>query len=40
MKALIIDDEDLARAVVREHLAAHLDVDIAAECANGFRHRL
>jgi two-component system LytT family response regulator len=36
MKALIIDDEDLARAVVREHLAAHPDVEIAAECANGF----
>jgi two-component system LytT family response regulator len=36
MKALIIDDEDLARAVVREHLAAHPDVVVAAECANGF----
>jgi two-component system LytT family response regulator len=36
MKALIIDDEDLARAVVREHLAAHPDVEVAAECANGF----
>jgi len=36
MKALIIDDEELARAVVREHLAAHPDVAIAAECANGF----
>ena len=36
MKALIIDDEDLARAVVREHLAAHPDVDVVAECANGF----
>jgi two-component system LytT family response regulator len=36
IKALIIDDEDLARAVVREHLAAHPDVEIAAECANGF----
>jgi two-component system LytT family response regulator len=36
MKALIIDDEDLARAVVREHLATHPDVEIAAECANGF----
>lgn len=35
MKALIIDDEDLARAVVREHLAAHPDVEVAAECANG-----
>ena len=36
MKALIIDDEELARAVVREHLAAHPDVEVAAECANGF----
>ena len=36
MKALIIDDEDLARAVVREHLGAHPDVEIAGECANGF----
>ncbi len=36
MKALIVDDEDLARAVVREHLAAHPDVEIVAECANGF----
>jgi len=36
MRALIIDDEDLARAVVREHLAAHPDVEVAAECANGF----
>ena len=36
MNALINDDEDLARAVVREHLAAHPDVDVAAECSNGF----
>jgi len=36
MRALIIDDEDLARAIVREHLAAHPEVEVAAECANGF----
>ena len=36
MRALIIDDEDLARAVVREHLLTHPDVEVAAECANGF----
>lgn len=36
MKTLIIDDEDLARAVVREHLAAHPDVEVMGECANGF----
>ena len=32
----IVDDEELARAVVREHLTAIDDVDIIAECANGF----
>lgn len=36
MKTLIIDDEELARAVVREHLATHPDVVVVAECANGF----
>ena len=36
MKALIVDDEDLARAIVREHLAVHPDIEIVAECANGF----
>jgi len=36
MKALIIDDEELARAIVREHLAAYPDVEVVAECANGF----
>lgn len=36
LKALIIDDEALARAVVREHLQSHPDVEILAECANGF----
>jgi two-component system LytT family response regulator len=35
MKAMIVDDEDLARAVVREHLATHPDVEVVAECANG-----
>jgi two-component system LytT family response regulator len=36
MRVLIVDDEHLARAVLREHLAAHADVDIVGECANGF----
>lgn len=36
MRVIIVDDEPLARAVLREHLAAHPDVAIAAECANGF----
>ncbi|MDC8758341.1 LytR/AlgR family response regulator transcription factor [Janthinobacterium fluminis] len=36
MRVMIVDDEELARAVLREFLARHPDVDIVAECANGF----
>jgi len=36
LRAVIVDDEDLARGVLRECLAAHEDVEIVAECANGF----
>jgi two-component system LytT family response regulator len=36
MRVIIVDDELLARAVLREHLAAHADVEIVGECANGF----
>ncbi|TCJ18619.1 response regulator [Flaviaesturariibacter flavus] len=36
MKALIIDDEPLARLFVRECLQAHPQITIAAECDNGF----
>src|SRR3989304_7486095 len=36
LRAVIVDDEDLARAVLREHLAAHPQVEIVGECANGF----
>jgi len=36
MRTLIVDDEHLARAVLREYLAAHADIEIVAECANGF----
>ncbi|MBK9963680.1 MAG: response regulator [Holophagales bacterium] len=35
LRVVIVDDEELARSLVREHLAAHPDVDVAAECANG-----
>lgn len=34
-KALIVDDEELARHVIREFLQSHADIEIAAECANG-----
>lgn len=36
IRAVVVDDEDLARQVVRELLAEHSDIEIAAECANGF----
>jgi two-component system, LytTR family, response regulator len=34
--AIIVDDEELARAIVREHLGTHPEIQILAECANGF----
>ncbi|MBW8901325.1 MAG: response regulator, partial [Massilia sp.] len=35
MRALIVDDEELARRLVREFLAPHADVEIVGECENG-----
>lgn len=35
LRVVVVDDEELARAVVREHLAAHPDVEVVAECGNG-----
>jgi two-component system LytT family response regulator len=34
--AIIVDDEELARHVVRELLAPHPEIEVLAECANGF----
>lgn len=36
IRAVIVDDEPLAREVLREYLAADEEVDIVAECENGF----
>jgi two-component system LytT family response regulator len=36
LKIAIVDDEELARGVVREYLAGIAGVEIVAECANGF----
>ena len=36
LRVVVVDDEPLARAVVREYLSAHPGVEIVAECANGF----
>ena len=34
--ALIVDDEELARQVLREFLSTHSEIKLIAECANGF----
>lgn len=36
IRAVIVDDEPLAREMLREYLAAEEDFEIVAECANGF----
>lgn len=36
IRVVIVDDEELARQVLREFVSAHPDIEIAAECANGF----
>jgi two-component system, LytTR family, response regulator len=36
MRVIIVDDEDLARGIVREYLASNPDVRIIGECSNGF----
>jgi two-component system LytT family response regulator len=36
MRVIIVDDEMLARAVLREYLEEYFDIEILAECANGF----
>jgi two-component system LytT family response regulator len=36
IRAAIVDDEDLARHLLREYLRGEPDVEVVAECANGF----
>jgi two-component system LytT family response regulator len=36
IKALLIDDEPLARSIVKEYLQAHADIQVVAECNDGF----
>jgi two-component system, LytTR family, response regulator len=36
IRAIVVDDEELARRYVREMLLPHPDIDVVAECANGF----
>ena len=36
IRVLIVDDEELARFVVRELVEAHQEMEVVAECVNGF----
>jgi two-component system LytT family response regulator len=36
IKTVIVDDEELARKMLVEFLASHPEIEIVAECANGF----
>jgi two-component system LytT family response regulator len=36
IRAVLVDDEELARQVLREYLSAHEEIEVIAECANGF----
>ena len=36
LRAIVVDDEELARHALREMLAAHPEIEVVAECANGF----
>lgn len=36
LRAIVVDDEELARHVLRELIATHSEVELVAECANGF----
>lgn len=35
-RVVVVDDEELARGVLREFLSRHPDIEIVAECGNGF----
>lgn len=36
IRAVIVDDEDLARQLLREYLRSESDIEVVAECTNGF----
>src|SRR6516225_1944536 len=36
MRTAIVDDEEPARKVLREYLGLYHDIELVAECANGF----
>lgn len=36
MKVIIIDDEPLARSIVKEYLGSYANIEVMQECSNGF----
>jgi two-component system LytT family response regulator len=36
IRTIIVDDEELARSIIREYLEGHPEVEIESECSNGF----
>ncbi|RPI71249.1 MAG: response regulator [Ignavibacteriales bacterium] len=36
MKAIIVDDEHLAREIIKKYLAGKEDIEVISECSNGF----
>jgi two-component system LytT family response regulator len=36
IRAVVVDDEELARKMLLEFLAGHSEIEVVAECANGF----
>src|SRR5215470_2438432 len=36
IRTIIVDDEELARGVLREFLTPHPEIEVVAECTNGF----
>jgi two-component system LytT family response regulator len=36
IRAVIVDDEELSRVLVKDYLTEHPDIEIVAECSNGF----
>ena len=36
IRAVIVDDEDLARQILRDYLRSESDIEVVAECTNGF----
>jgi len=36
IRAIVVDDEELARQILREYLSKHREIELIGECANGF----